>query len=309
LAARVGKGIVLPPPVSPNHSIALWAPAFAPPKAADYQQAAAKWCQQYGWQCLLPTASPTHHAFAGTPHERLEQLQNILNRPNVGAIWAIRGGYGSYQLLPDFPIEQWREKRPWLIGFSDITALQLYLLKQGIASLHAPMPAVLAQTQTASLRYLAMFLQGKVPVYRTEAHPLQQEGEVEGSLIGGNLAVLCSLIGTPFMPDLRNQILFIEEVGEHSYAIDRLLHQLHYAFPLNHLRGLIVGSMSRSPDGETQEYIYRQIAEIVRQKAPGLPFCLGFPVGHEPHNYPMLQGGMVRLSIEAHSCTLSFLPQ
>lgn len=308
MAPRVGEGVVSPPPVPANRNIALWAPAFAPPQTLSaYREAILQWCKQHEWRCLWPQIAPAHHAFAGLPIERIQALQQLLDDERTAAIWAIRGGYGSYQLLPGFPIEQWRKKMPWLIGFSDITALQLYLLKQGIASLHAPMPSVFHTTSPESLYYLAMFLQGTAPTYRVPPHPLQQEGETIGRLAGGNLAVLCSLIGTPFMPDLEDCVLFIEEVGEHSYAIDRMLHQLHYAFPLHKLRGLIVGSLSRSPDGESQEYLYQRVAEIIRSKAPRLPLCLGFPVGHEAHNYPMLQGGMVKLSINARGCVLSFL--
>ncbi|GIV39861.1 MAG: peptidase U61 [Thermonema sp.] len=307
MAARVAPGIQCPAPVPAAHTIALWAAAFAPSQDTTARwKAIEQWCRQHAWQCFIPPSFSSFHAFAGTATERIRALQSLLAHPQVAAIWAVRGGYGSYHLLEDFPIEQWRKKMPWLIGFSDLTALQLYLIKQGIASLHAPMPSVLHNTHPDALRHLATFLQGGAPVYTAPAHPLQQAGEAEGCLIGGNLAVLCSLIGTPFMPELQDCILFIEEVGEHSYAIDRMLHHLHYAFPLHRLRGLIIGAVSRSPDGESQEYLYKRIAEIVQQKAPHLPFCLGFPVGHENQNYPMLQGAMVRLSIHAQGCTLSF---
>lgn len=301
---------ILPPFLEKGSCIAVWEPAFADSARQLHVAQLQALLHQAGYELIIDTASySTYYRFAGDTAERLALLERWLCHEHIKAIWALRGGYGSYQLLNDMPFSLWRCSPKWLIGFSDLTALHLALYhKSHIAALHAPMAGSLMHTQPICLEQTLRILKGSLPTYRLPAHPAQQPGSARAVLLGGNLSVLVSLLGTPFMPSLQGCILFLEEVGEHLYKIDRLLHQLHYACSLKALSGLIIGSMSQSPDGESQDEIYDYIAHRIKAWAPQLPVYFGFPAGHEQWNMPLLQGVIHELSITEEGFYLAAHP-
>jgi len=250
------------------------------------------------------------HQFGGTDEQRLSDLQAALDDPNLQAIWCARGGYGALRILPNLKFEGIRQFPKWLIGFSDITVIQSALVKQDIISLHGPMAFSLTgnRTDATSIRLLWQTLKGNLsPIqYRHLLKPpLIREGIATAPLIGGNLSLLNQLSGTPWQPDTRGCILFLEDLDEYLYHIDRMLRNLKAAGWLDHLAGLVVGSFSDLKDhtipfGKNGLEIIAEIMETVN-----CPIAWYFPAGHEKKNYPLMIGETYTLEVKGHTVTLS----
>lgn len=250
--------------------------------------------------------------YAGTDAERLADLQAALDDPDTRLILCSRGGYGTLRIIDQLDLRGIRRHPKWVVGFSDLTVLHVALATAGIVSLHGPM-AVSWNGKTAdpdALDFLRRMLFGEPVQYQVPAAQpgLLRTGSAQGRLLGGNLSILSQLIGTPTDFDTRGAVLFIEDVDEYLYHIDRLMVHLARSGKLAGLAGLIVGGFTdikdnKTPYGKTAEEI---VAEWV---APyDFPVAYGFPVGHWPRNYPLLHGADVRLNV-AHSMTeLHFLP-
>jgi len=234
--------------------------------------------------------------FAGTVDERLSDLQKALDNPENKAIFCARGGYGMIHLLENLSLESLKKNPKWVIGYSDITALHAKINNSGICSIHAPMSSHLAKedgNDEASL-YLKDLLFGKSISYEIKAHPLNRNGAAKGALRGGNLSVLSALRGTPYDFSPENTVLFIEDIGEKSYHIERMMYNLKLGGVLQNISGLLVGQFSNCEEDELMgRTIYEFIADLVSEY--DYPVCFDFPVGHVKENFPLICGGMVHL--------------
>lgn len=256
-----------------------------------------------------------HHAkskfgrFAGTTQQRTEDFLQTFANEKVDAIWCSRGGYGCAHLLEVFEKEtdlQLTDK--WLIGYSDITALHAYLNNRGMQSLHAPMLKHLAEEgNDTAIAYTQKILSGEYPHYTIDAHPLNKLGKATATLRGGNLSVLLSLRGTPFdLPADTDIILFIEDIAEQPYHIERMLYNLKLGGVLSRIKGLIVGQFSDCPeDSSMPGTIYESIASLMDEY--NIPVCFNFPVGHVKDNYPLICGAKTQLEVTNNGATVSFL--
>ena len=248
--------------------------------------------------------------FAGTPEERLCDLQTALDNPESKAIFCARGGYGIVQLLENLSLESFKKNPKWLIGYSDITALHAQINNAGICSIHALMSSHLAEEKghdKASL-YLKDLLFGKPICYETKSHPLNKTGEAKGILRGGNLSVLSGLRGTPY-DFAANTILFIEDVGEKAYHIERMMYNLKLGKVLQNLSGLIVGQFSEcEEDPLMNKSIYESISELVAGYYD-YPVCFDFPVGHVKNNFPLICGGNTELRISPEKVVIKLPKQ
>lgn len=256
-----------------------------------------------------------HHAknkfgrFAGTAQQRTEDFLQAFANEKVDAIWCSRGGYGCAHLLEAFEKEtdlQLADK--WLIGYSDITALHAYLNNRGIQSLHAPMLKHLAEEgNDTAIAYTQKILSGEYPQYTIDAHPLNKLGKATATLRGGNLSVLLSLRGTPFdLPADTDIILFIEDIAEQPYHIERMLYNLKLGGVLSRIKGLIVGQFSDCPEDTSMPgTIYESIANLMDEY--NIPVCFNFPVGHVKDNYPLICGAKTQLKVTNNGTTVSFL--
>lgn len=237
--------------------------------------------------------------YAGTTAERLKDLRNALADQQVKAILCTRGGYGVVQLLAGIGQDLIRKNPKWLIGYSDITALHAICNLQGIVSLHAPMCKHLAETKGMDLSSLDLrnILEGKLPEYDLPHHPLSVYGEAEGTLIGGNLAVYCGLRGTAFDSSqfVNDPVLFIEDIGEKPYQIDRMLYNLELGGVFTKLKALIVGQFT---DYDEDPLMYDTVLVSIRKitEKYNIPLIFDFPVGHVELNRPLLCGARVRLT-------------
>ncbi len=236
--------------------------------------------------------------FAGTTQQRLYDLQQALDNRDIDVILCSRGGYGLSQIIDKADFTIFCQHPKWIAGFSDITVLLNAVARMGIPGMHAMMTRGLS-TAPANSTDIAMFfrlLSGEVPDYRFDAHPQNRTGEAEAIVAGGNLSVLMALRGTPFDLDLKNKILFIEEIGEQWYYIDRMLQNWRMSGVLAHISGLIVGQFTNCPDDPT---MMCSIEEMILNVCEGysFPVCFHFPAGHDTPNFPLLFGCKAKLEV------------
>ncbi len=245
--------------------------------------------------------------FSGTDEERLADLQEMLDDRSIKAIICGRGGYGTGRILDQIDFKKFRKHPKWIVGFSDITILLNHLYsKLKIASIHGPMAGAFNEGEAALVynETLLKTLTGAATRYEAEPHAYNKYGYCVGELTGGNLSLLINSIGTPSEVKTKNRILFIEEIGEQKYAIDRMLWQLKRAGKLAELSGLIVGGFSDTKD-TIRPYgaaVYDIIREVVKEYK--YPVCYGFPVSHEKENVALKVGVGHRLRVGRNKVVL-----
>lgn len=238
--------------------------------------------------------------FAGTNSQRLQDLQNALDNSNIKAIWAIRGGYGTMRILPKLDYAKFIKSPKWIIGFSDITAFHNVIHDLGFKSIHGIMPIQLTkgtkETEKAVVS-LHDVLFGKDYEYTFPASPFNKVGSATGILVGGNLSLLQSLLGSANQIKTRGKILFIEEVGEPLYKIDRLLISLKSAGFFKNIIGLVVGAFSEIEDDKIDDNkTYQEIIlEILEEYS--FPILFDVPVGHISDNRALVFGEKTEINV------------
>jgi muramoyltetrapeptide carboxypeptidase len=272
---------------------------------------------QYKWNLkpILGTAvGKSYYRFAATDQARASDLQRALDDPEAKAIFCLRGGYGVSRILESLDFSLFAKNPKWLIGFSDITFLHLKISTLNISSLHALMPSQwLWEGIEKSLESLEKLLFKKLNFSKKyeifgKYSPLQSKGKAKGLTLGGNLAVLQHSLGTPYEPDFEGKILFLEDVGESLYRIDRMLVQFESAGILSKIAGLVVGNFTGS--SEKEEDFGENITQIFhrhwKKYAAHKPLGFGFPIGHTAENYAVLHHTEALLEVEQQGARLSF---
>ncbi|KAA5547552.1 S66 peptidase family protein [Adhaeribacter rhizoryzae] len=264
--------------------------------------------ESWGLQVVLgKTLYESFHQFAGPDEIRLADFQTMLDDPEIKAIFSARGGYGTTRLLDQINFTNFRQQPKWLIGFSDITALHSHIHNFGIESIHGTMPALFAKTGAEeAVESLRKILFGENITYQSPAHDLNILGQAEGPLGGGNLSLLVTCIGTTSDIDTSGKILFLEDLDEYLYHIDRMMVQLDRAGKLKNLAGLIVGSMSDMKDNAVP--FGKNAYEIISEHAGkyGYPVCFDFPTGHEPKNLALVCGRKSILKVTDAGTSLEY---
>ncbi|HYJ38962.1 MAG TPA: LD-carboxypeptidase [Chitinophagaceae bacterium] len=243
--------------------------------------------------------------FSGTDEERLADFQGMLDDEEVKAILCARGGYGIGRIIDQIRFKKFRKHPKWIIGYSDVTVLHAHIYSNyRISSLHAPMAAAFNDGENEYVQSIKLALTGSLARYETRPHHFNKIGKAKGELIGGNLALLAHLSGTSSDFKTKNRILFIEDIGEYLYNIDRMLYQLKRNGKFNKLAGLIIGGFSDGKDTErpfgitTDEIIQDVISDFE------FPVAFGFPVSHERENYALKIGVNYTLDIDSETVTL-----
>ena len=297
--------IIFPSPLTKGDKIAIISPASH--ILPDYVDGACNAIAQMGFQPVVSTHCKGQcGGYSGTIEQRLADFLEALHNPEVKAILCSRGGYGVVHLLEYLSADDTAENAKWLIGFSDISALHAAMVASGVASIHASMAKHLTQFGVDDEATVALFniLQGKLPTYQTPSHPFNKPGTATGTLTGGNMAVLCGLLDTEFDLLSRGDILFIEDVGEEVYKIERMLYNLRLTGVLPMIKGLIVGRFTdyRNPygNGDSMEQMAKRMVEPY-----DIPVAFDFPVGHVDENMPLIEGAQVTLTV-ADTVTLQF---
>ncbi|MBO9567051.1 MAG: LD-carboxypeptidase, partial [Niastella sp.] len=233
-------------------------------------------------------------------NERLDDFQEMLDDDSVKAILCGRGGYGMGRIIDRINFRAFKRRPKWIVGFSDITVLHAHLYSNyKISSLHAPMAAAFNDDgfNNEYVQSLKNALEGKIARYQCDVHDLNHPGEVVGELVGGNLSLLAHLVGTPSDIKTKGRILFLEDIGEYLYNVDRMLYQLKRAGKLDRLAGLIVGGFTENKDTERPfgKSVYEIIHDVVKEY--NYPICFDFPVSHEKENYALKVGAGYKLIV------------
>lgn len=299
--------MTLPPYLSKGDTIGLVCPAgFMPP---EKWQTCVGQLLEWGFQVKLghTMTSESANYFSGTDQERLDDLQAMLDDPNIKAILCGRGGYGVGRIIEEVNFKAFRKHPKWIIGFSDITVLHAHINRNlRIATLHAPMAAAFNDGgyENEFVQSLRKALTGEKCRYTAAAHHLNNPGKANGRLIGGNLTLIAHLVGTPSAYKTKDKILFLEDVGEQLYNIDRMMFQLKRAGVLDHLAGLIFGGFTDNKD--TDRPFGQSVEEILHHVVSGyrFPVCFNFPVSHEKENYALKVGAEYRLDVKNHEVIL-----
>jgi muramoyltetrapeptide carboxypeptidase len=250
--------------------------------------------QQWGYQVEVgKTLGNQFHYFSGTDAERMEDLQQMLDNPSVKAILCGRGGYGMSRIIDNLDFKKFKKDPKWLIGFSDITVLHAHVYSRfNIASLHSPMAAAFndGEYEKEFVQSLRKALEGKSSNYSCAPHLFNHPGKGEGKLVGGNLSILAHLAGSRSAFTTKGKILFIEDIGEYLYNVDRMLIQLKRSGMLEGLAGLIVGGFTEMKD--TTIPFGADVYTIINDqlKEYDYPVCFDFPVSHDKSNYALKIG-------------------
>jgi muramoyltetrapeptide carboxypeptidase len=248
------------------------------------------------------TVGTQFNYFSGTDEERLNDLQSMLDDPKIRAVLFGRGGYGVGRIIDRLDFTAFRKNPKWLIGFSDITVIHSFVLSQfGIATLHAPMANAFNNEGYKSeyVTSLRDALKGKKAKYASAPHAYDRRGDAEGKLVGGNLSLLAHGCGTTSDIFTRGCILFLEDVGEYLYNIDRMMYQLKRSGKLDELAGLVVGGFTDMKDTETPfgQDVWSIIRDITSHQ--GYPICFDFPVSHGRKNFALKVGGSYSLRVRS----------
>lgn len=245
--------------------------------------------------------------FSGTKDERVADLQQALDDPNVKAILCSRGGYGLAQIIDKIDFSSFAKSPKWLIGFSDITILHNSITALGIASMHGIMTKYLTELPEESDQITSFknLLFGTPSNFSIKPEAENRLGQAEGKLIGGNLSVMMGMRSTPFDLDFNNNILFIEDVGEKPYQIDRMMQSLRLSGVLKQISGLVVGQFS---DYDEDPLMMQSVAEIILAAVSeyDYPVCFNFPAGHVDYNLSFVLGEQAELFVETDKVHLNY---
>ncbi|WP_298532492.1 LD-carboxypeptidase [uncultured Algibacter sp.] len=304
------KTLKQPPYLKAGDTVAIVAPSgILKNKAGEIDQAK-KLLKSWG---LFPVVgkhvfSQGNH-FAGTDDERCEDFQKMLDDPKIKAIWCARGGYGSVRILDKLNWQKFKKKPKWVIGYSDITAIHNQIHNKGVESLHAMMCVSLTKDLSDIETTISTFKNtvfGQPLKYTLTGSTYNRTGHSEGQLVGGNLTMLHTMLGSKSSMDTNGKILFIEEIGEYKYHIDRMLQSMKRAGYFDNCNGVIVGDMTRLRKNTTlwgtsiEQLILDALSEY------NFPIAFNMPAGHEKDNRALILGRIVELTVEKNKTTLDF---
>lgn len=293
--------LIQPKYLEKGDTIAIVAPAGILKNKEQVIQDAKKLAESWGLEVVLGTHLFTdNNHFAGTDKERAADFQKALDNPNIKAIWAARGGYGSVRILDQLEYTQFLKHPKWIIGYSDITAFHNHIHNLGVETIHAMMASSLMfdpEETKESVETFRKALFGEKLVYETAANQYNKTGKATGQIIGGNLTILLTMLGSESQLDTTGKILFIEEIGEYKYHIDRILQSLKRAQYFQNVNGVIVGDMSNIRKNTTKwgSSVEQLILDALKEY--NFPVLFGFPAGHENDNRALIMGRTIELNV------------
>ncbi len=294
-----------PPFLKKGDKIAITCPAK---KLPNPMTDAIALLESWGLEVVLgETIEASYHQFAGDDELRARDLQRFIDDDSIKAIIAARGGYGTMRIIDSVDFSRFASRPKWLVGFSDITVLHAHLFANyNVQTIHGQMPVNIPDASKYSLETVRKALFGEGFNYEFISHHLNRSGEGGGTLIGGNLSLLAAVIGSISDYNYDGGILFIEDVGEYLYSIDRMIRTLDRAGKLKNLAGLMIGGFTESKDNDIP--FGQTVPEIVMEvvKKYNYPVCFDFPAGHIPDNQSLILGRRLNLSVNGEKVTATY---
>lgn len=285
--------------------IAIAAPARK--VVPEEMEFAIRWLHENGFESVFDNRLySVENIAAGSDDLRAAIIQEYMDRDDIDAIWMARGGYGSIRIIDKLDFTRFVEHPKPIIGFSDVTVFHGKLSRLGIPSIHASMPHILANKTPEAFKSLIDVLMGKPLHYEWPAHPLNRFGKAEGVIVGGNLSVLCGMLGSNSFPETERKILFIEEVDEYIYHVERMMYALKRSGHLAHLKALVIGGLTDIHDNPDPfgKPVEQAIFDVVKEY--DYPVCFDFPAGHQPENRAIVFGKKATFNINAKISESSF---
>lgn len=317
-AQETANELITPPYLQKGDTIAILAPAGILRGRKATIDKAKKLAESWGLKVVIgKNVFKQNNHFAGTDSQRCEDFQKALDNPNIKAIWSARGGYGSVRLLDKLDFSTFKKYPKWVIGYSDITAFHNHIHNLGFETIHAMMATSLEEKPEEIIKTIKSFKKaifGEILTYnvisskdnRVISSKIIGEETFEGKIIGGNLAILTSMLGSKSQLKTENKILFIEEIGEYKYSIDRMLQSLKRAGYFTKVNAVIVGNMSSVKKNSTKwgSSIEQLILDVVPEN---VSVFFDFPAGHEADNRALIFGRNIKLTVKEEEYLVNFI--
>lgn len=301
--------MIIPPYLHPGSTIGIVPPAGK--VNPNYIVNAKQFLEARGYNVLISdNANSNYFQFAGTDEERLVAVQRFLEDQSINAILFARGGYGSIRIIDKLDFEKFQQHPKWLIGFSDITVFHAKASQLNIASIHSPMSSSMdINCANDDIKLTMQLLKGKLDIKQPSPHPLNKKGCADGILTGGNLSLIYALRGTQLDIDPKGKILFIEDLNEYLYHLDRMMHNLKLGGILENISGLIVGQFTSMKDNDSPfgQEAYQIINEVVKEY--NYPVIFDYPAGHVDVNYPLVFGKRAEMEVGDEYVTINYSRQ
>jgi len=303
--------MIAPPYLKSGDTVAIVAPSGILKNRQAEINRAVKLLESWGLHASLGEHiyRDAYH-FAGTDDQRCEDFQNALNQPHIKAIWCARGGYGAVRIIDKLDFTRFKSQPKWIIGYSDITAIHNVVHNLNIQSIHGMMCTSLSDNfmaTEASKTSLKHALFGKALTYDLKGSKYNKEGEAKGILVGGNLTLLQNMLGSSSSISTAGKIVFIEEIGEYKYHIDRLLQSLKRAGYFNGCKGVLVGDFTKIKRNTTSWGTTTEQLILDALDEYNFPIAFNMPAGHENDNRALVLGAHIKLKVEKSNSELAFL--
>ncbi len=310
IAAFKTNKLIQPPYLKAGDTVAIVAPAGILKHRKNEIEKAQKLLESWGLNTVIGNhVFNQNYHFAGTDEARREDFQNVMNDQKISAIWCARGGYGSVRILDQLDFTAFKNHPKWIIGYSDITVLHNQVNIEGVESLHAMMCTSLQDDRNAIKETISTFkdaLFGNPLTYILDGSKYNKTGESSGQLVGGNLTLLQTMLGSKTSINTSGKILFIEEIGEYKYHIDRMLQSLKRAGYFDNCNGVIIGDMSKVKRNTTSWGTTVKQLIIDALSEYNFPIAFNMPAGHEKDNRALIFGRTIQLKVDKNQSTIVF---
>jgi len=303
--AQMDKKMITPPYLQKGDTVAIVATARK--HIDDDLKLAKEFLENWGLKVVLGSSiGLDQNQLAGTDEDRARDFQQQLDNKNVKAIWCVRGGYGTVRMVDLIDFSKFKKQLKWVIGFSDVTVLHSHLSTLGFESIHGMMPVNIPRATPEAKETLRKALFGESLSYAIPYDKMNKLGKAKGELVGGNLSILYSLFGSESAIDCTDKILFLEDLDEYLYHIDRMMMNLKRNGCLESLKGIVIGSMTKMKDNDIPwgKNALQIIEEVT--KTYNIPVVYHFPAGHIPDNRALIFGRQVTLEVTASGTKLIF---
>jgi muramoyltetrapeptide carboxypeptidase len=305
LNIQAQKTMISPPHLKKGDTIAIVATARK--NITDNLKPAINLAKSWGLEVVIGnTIGLDNNQLAGTDEQRADDFQKMIDNPNIKAIWCARGGYGTIRMVDLIDFSKFKQNPKWIVGFSDVTVLHSHLNHSGFETIHGIMPVNIEKASPIIEETLRKALFGENVVYQVPFEKENKAGKAEGELVGGNLSILYSLMGSESQVDCKGKILFIEDLDEYLYHIDRMMIGLKRCGCLENLNGMVVGSFTKMKDNDIPwgKTAYQIIADVTKKY--DFPIVYNFPAGHIHDNNTLILGKIVSLEVNGNETILKF---